>query len=594
MAEEIISLTRAALEQLLAAARDGRNALNENPQLALERLQDLVAQLELLAQTAPAPPLLRFRPTEAVGAIDLRREDDAAQREELFPNGVSGASGLPLLRIDAATAAALARGGSSRDPGRLDDLHRARTRSNLYDAIGTEGTIAGISMANLAESRWAIVVNADDDAALIKALSPLIVQRSAEQGIVLPPLHFRDGERCGAWHARSVDSALPWDKRPPVLLYQPGQSASQWLEQHGVMAGPVDPARGVPFYLALLGRPGPLEPDDTAFISYGFQYELDIFWGVGRICFTDGAGQHRLADYTTYAEHVVGCEQRGASAAERLAREVVYFGTRHATDAATERSATELLAPLAAWHAEPASLPQRLGFGQRLLLGEQATRANLSGLLSSPRPPALLFSATHGVGFPLGDARLVSQQGGLVCQEWEGFGRIKPEHWLAGADVAELGARAEGMIVLIFACYGAGSPQHDEFIINEQRGRPVIAPFPFVAQLPQQLLLHGCLAVLGHVERAWSYSFSGKGRARAQIQGFQDIIGRLSEGKRAGEALDQFNVIQAARAVELVTELENISFGKQVRDIDLATLWMARNDARNYALMGDPAVRLPF
>ena len=50
-----------------------------------------------------------------------------------------------------------------------------------------------------------------------------------------------------------------------------------------------------------------------------------------------------------------------------------------------------------------------------------------------------------------------------------------------------------------------------------------------------------------------------------------------------------------ARQIDtLVEELENIKFNKQVEDFELARLWMARNDARNYALLGDPAARLPY
>jgi hypothetical protein len=101
------------------------------------------------------------------------------------------------------------------------------------------------------------------------------------------------------------------------------------------------------------------------------------------------------------------------------------------------------------------------------------------------------------------------------------------------------------------------------------------------------------LAVLGHVERAWTYSFS-EGSAKAQSQPFEDVIGRLMLGKRAGDATDQFNIIQGARSMTLTEELENIKFGKQVPPAELARLWMARNDARNYALLGDPAVKLPF
>jgi hypothetical protein len=607
MTDQKATISPAEAARLLDEARETLGTLNRSS----AQVAQLVAQLEALGlvaeqRTTSAERVAEeARPPERIaeaagdvptamplsGPLTLMRASDPAEQQQLdlAPNGLSP-DGEPLLRIDTRTAASLALGNP--DPKALSQTLRAKNNTVSGDHLGT---IADVNPDDLRQARWAIVVSANDDAALLKALSPLIAHRSQQQGITLPPLTFKAGETCGAWHARSVDLSLPWEKRPPVLLYLPEERPSDWLRRYGTSHGPVDPKKGVPYYLLMAGRPGPLSPLDSAYIPFAFQYEIDIFWAVGRLCFSEPDGQHRLADYTAYAEQLVAVEQRtAAAAAKRLSKEVVYFGTRHASDRSTERSADELITPLVGWHSAASSLPQQQGFAQRTLLGAEASRTNLGGVLTSAKPPAILFSATHGVGFPLGDARLVSHQGALVCSEWEGFGKIKPEHWLAGEDAAALGANVEGMVALIFACYGAGAPQHDEFIFDEQRRRPVIAPFPLIAQLPQQLLVRGCLGVLGHVERAWSYSFSGTAGGNAQVQGFQDVLGRLMSGRRAGDATDQFNVIQAARSAELVAELEYIKFGKKLNEPLLATLWMARNDARNYVLLGDPAVKLPF
>ncbi|NTU78951.1 MAG: peptidase C1, partial [Chloroflexales bacterium] len=228
------------------------------------------------------------------------------------------------------------------------------------------------------------------------------------------------------------------------------------------------------------------------------------------------------------------------------------------------------------------------------------TRATLERILrggDDGKAPALLFTASHGLGgLPLGDERLIMHTGSLVLGDWSGFGNVKREHWFAGEDLAGLsgGPKVEGSLAFLFACYGAGCPAEDEFIFDDQQGRPRIATFPLISQLPQQLLVNGALGVLGHIERAWTYSFTGTEGAKAQSQPFEDVLGRLMQGRRLGDATDQFNVIQGARAQALVEELENIKFGKTVEPLELSKLWMARNDARNYALLGDPAAKLPY
>ncbi|WP_129632622.1 C1 family peptidase [Candidatus Oscillochloris fontis] len=514
--------------------------------------------------------------------------------EELYPNGIDGNTGQPLLKIDAATAARLAQ-GLEPEPDEMKNLYK----NKQIDASGGHfGTVADADQDKVEQARWAVVVNALESVEVLKNLWPLIRHRMQQMGYTKLDYDFQSSDaNCGAWLNRHSDGgkktlATAPNEVPPVLLVRPGERVNAWLARHGVAQGPVDPTRGVPFYLMIVARPGPINADDKVFIPLNFQYELDIFWGVGRLIFSDATGQHRLDDYKTYAERVVAWEQR-KDAASQLSKEIAFFGTRHEEDTSTIRSADELIVPLVDW-SKTSKIAVEKGVTQTVYLAEQATRSNLEKLLTATKSPALLFTASHGIGLPLSDNKLVMHQGALVTADFGGFGSIKRDHWMAGEDLDGLSkANVEGMIAFLFACYGAGCPHQDEFIFDANKKRPVIAPFPFIAQLPQRLLTKGALAVLGHVERAWTYSFSGtEAGTTRQVQPFQDVLGRLLQGKPAGSATDQFNVIQGARSMTLTEELEAITYGATVEPSVLSRLWMARNDARNYALLGDPAVKL--
>lgn len=435
------------------------------------------------------------------------------------------------------------------------------------------------------QMRWAVIVNAREDTAVLKALTPLIMHRALQQGCAIDPeyLTFQSGENCGAWYKRICGDTSThreqWLKLPPVLIYRPNESPRAFLNRHGVSLGMVEPWR-LPYYLLIVGRPGPYSETDDTFVPFQFQYILDIQYGVGRLHFED------LAAYERYAASVIASE----SGHMRLPRQIALFGTRHEDDISTIRTHDELLIPLANYLRE--ELP---GWKTQSHLAEAATRDRLMDLLGGELTPALLFTSTHGLGLPISDERLVKHQGALITAEWSGYSNIRREHWFAGEDVAAT-ARFLGSMTFLWSCYSAGTPERDEFIFDEDKSRPQIAPYALISHLPQRLLSHpegGMLAVIGKIERSWTTSFTD-GPVTSSIGTFTTSIQRLVEGYPVGAALEPFNGRYCALAAGLVTELERRNFATGASDTDLAKLWLERGDAQNFVLIGDPATRLPI
>ncbi len=468
-------------------------------------------------------------------------------------NGVNGATGRYDLPPKSASEIAAAARGVPINQQHLTDL---RIRVDLDASQGRHyGLREGLDPKDLAQAGWGVIFPAGLDptslTALKEAMRPLLDHRK-EQAAQQKEHYFKE---CSG-----------------ELGYRSGQSKGDFLKIHGRGAGPADPDK-LPYYLLIVGDP------DT--VPFSFQYQLDVQYAVGRIHFDD------LEDYHRYALSVVEAEKRGWS----LPRRAVFFGTANPDDQATQLSREHLIAPLGEYVRQ-----QHTDWQTQIQTSDQAYKSDLAQLLDADRAPALLFSASHGMGFPMGDARQLPHQGALLCQDWPGpnvhQGPIPQDFYFSAEDLGS-DANVLGMLAFFFACYGAGTPHLDDFYRREYVDRKPVAPKAFLAQLPKRMLSHsggGALAVIGHVERAWGYSFLWDGVGQELVT-FESALDRLLAGHPVGSALEYFNSRYAELASDLTTELDETSEEFQ-NVVKIAGLWTASNDARNTLILGDPAVRL--
>jgi hypothetical protein len=266
-------------------------------------------------------------------------------------------------------------------------------------------------------------------------------------------------------------------------------------------------------------------------------------------------------------------------------------------------SASFLIDPLANGVAQAAGALKRpihsdVGYERTLHLGDDATKEGLLAKLHATKPPAMVFTASHGLAMRSGHQKQLTDQGALLCQDWPGFGTMRPEHYLAAADIAD-DANVRGTVAFLFACFGDGTPDADQFPmdLSQAGAAPPLAPKPFVAALPRRLLAHpngSALAVIGHIDRAWSFSMQTSNVPEAQIGTFRNTLGFVLSGDPVGNAIrGQFGARFASLSTALASATSPVApAAMHLSDRDLVAFWLERNDAQNYVVLGDPAVRI--
>ena len=494
------------------------------------------------------------RAQAALVASHGRDLETADSGDRIYGSGIDAITGDYLVPATDTSQIAVWVRRERVDPGVLSLLrhvHRA-DRPHL-------GLPAGIDPRDVTQAGWGVVFDAAAPPAVRAAVEPLIEHRRALVGAA----------------------------KTRVLEVHPGEDWRRWLSRHGVAAGRVQPAK-VPYYLLLVGSPSR--------IPWEFQQLLGIEYAVGRLDF-ETPGEIRR-----YAESIVDHETRRRAVQDKTA---VFFSPRHDFDPASRWSADQLVKPLmdglpaAGEELARPGVAEARGFLTRRLWGEIATRAALKAALhpTGGKPPALVFAAGHGLGWPAGHPRQLSDQGALLCQDWSAAREIDPDrHGFGAADVDD-DAQVHGLVLFLHAAYSAGTPERLGLSQESDEPPPRIAREPFVASLPQRLLAHprgGAAAMVGLIGRAWAYPGSSSGDvALGGLYGpLRTALDGMLAGWPVGHAVRELKKRYAALATQLEALRQKASMGARLNEAEVAALWSERNETRNLVAAGDPAVRV--
>lgn len=398
----------------------------------------------------------------------------------------------------------------------------------------------GTNPDDLAQAGWAVVWPEGGGAGRREALAPLLDHRRNQAGTAFHEFEaFAD------------------------------ESPIEFLERHGAGPGPVNPKK-MPYHLMIAATPEE--------IPFSFQSELGCSHSVGRL------DLESRQDDQTYAERLVAFE----TGSRESPRHAAFFGVEHRDDPATWKSSEHLTQGL-----ERSLARTHRDWDFSTLLRFAAKKDALSRLLNGGTPPALLFTAGHGLRYRKTSKNQATHQGALLCAEYPGRkiwdGRPMLDEQLFAAHDLAPHTDLSGLVACHFACYSAGTPRFDRYADS---GPEELADRSFVSPLAKGLLGHGALAVIGHVDLTFEESFLWHG-AGPQISAFKSLLDAILDGHTLGYAMDFLASRYAQLAVGVVADVRRaLRDGGSPEGLRALKNWAAYEDARNFVLLGDPATRL--
>lgn len=413
---------------------------------------------------------------------------------------------------------------------------------------------------DLTQTGWGILVPRGMRESYLDALMPLLEWRTEQVGRFWHKVYDRQDPMDFLW--RDLDDA------PGVI--------SPWK---------------VPYYILIVGGPER--------IPFEVQYALSINHAVGRIAF-DNEGEEDLEAYTRWAQAVVKAEKYGVPSRSRRG---TILSVENG-DQATRTLANHLVAPLEGRLQDfMTDWPAKLAWEIDVRRGEAANKDGFRSVFGGTDTPGLALVSAHGLFLQSQNRHQRLFQGAFCCQADKAA--APAQKIFHAGDLMAQGEGSQplhGLTAFLFSCYGAGTPEEDDFPQHTSKGLQVeepqkpsrLAEQPFLAALPQQMLRQGALAVVGHVDRGWTLSFAWTlaHRFTDGVTSLEDSLKQLFRGHRIGHALRPLHRRYTALAAHLADPLDRLRRGESPDLTRLALQWTAHHDARNFVLLGDPATYL--
>jgi hypothetical protein len=362
------------------------------------------------------------------------------------------------------------------------------------------------------------------------------------------------------------------------LLYR-GESSAEWFEWlNDNYYGLTLKGQKVPQYVLIVGEP--------AQVPFLFQSVLGTAANVGRVAFDT------LDDLTRYVTKLIRIETQDQPI---VGEKALLFATDAGADDPTYFSRRYMAEPLAE------HIRDELGFETRTLAGQEATKANLLELSKSGRP-AMVFTASHGLGATNETAAVQRRYNGAICCQHAG--NLTLDALFSADDVPLDQPFLEGAIFFQFACFGYGTPAQSDYA-HWLTGVPKrYTDVDFIAALPKKLLAHprGPIAFIGHLDTAFLHGFTDAesphilDRWHTRLAPFKSAVDQLLRIQPSGLAMHDMSTRYNSCNALITDTYDRLQRGRlqwndRLKDRFLDT-WITRSDAQNYMIFGDPASHL--